>query len=269
MLSYGGHFPYRHNLLSPWGAFAGPIHEPLFPGNRPVILINDARLAITIFGCLAGALLLTKSLSHLGSGLRAGPVFWFTAWQVPFILIALEIHDRYMLLLLPGALALAAFGNHASEWTWRLGIAAVVVIGAISVCLMHDWLAWNSARWALGRRAVANGISPEDIEGGFEWDGWYKNDSKPVLPRQGLALDFLHGWFPAVTGQYALSFSELPNTVIVDLQPYSLWLKPGPHHFFLLQYHPARPDEDNGPGLLQHASTTEFIPYSATLAATP
>jgi len=43
----------------------------------------------------------------------------------------------------------------------------------ISVGLMHDWLAWNAARWELGRQALAQGIATTDIEGGFEWDGWY------------------------------------------------------------------------------------------------
>jgi hypothetical protein len=270
-LAYGGHFPYRHNLLSPWGAFAGPLHPvnaPLFQGIRPIILTAGIRLTITLIGCVAGALLLTKSLSRFVGGFHAGPILWFTAWQVPFILIALEIHDRYLLMLLPGALVLAAYGNHASKLTWRLAIAAVIGTGAISACLMHDWLAWNSARWSLGRHAVEQGAKPEEIEGGFEWDGWHRDGSqgKPAVPLQGLALESLHRWFPTVTGKYALSFSELPNSVIVASEPYSLWLKPGPHHFFLLRYQPTRPDEDSVPGLLQHARRTDAVPFSTTLA---
>ena len=54
-------------------------------------------------------------------------------------------------------------------WRGAPAAAALAVYGAVSVGLMHDWLAWNSARWAVGRRALAAGVRPTDIEGGFEW----------------------------------------------------------------------------------------------------
>jgi hypothetical protein len=239
-LSYGGLFPYRHNLLSPWGAFSGTLERPLMPGLRPLILDFDARLILSLLGCLAGAALLMKGLGWACSAGPAGAILLFTAWQVPFMLIAPEIHDRYILMLLPGALALAAWEAPQTRWTWIPAVLCVLLIGACSVCLMHDWLAWNRARWDLGNRALSRRIQPQDIEGGFEWDGWHGNVTRDKNPgeRQGLALEFLHSWFPHITGRYALSFSELPDSVTVDSEPYTLWLKPGVHRLFLLEYRP-------------------------------
>ena len=107
---------------------------------------------------------------------------------------------------------------------------------------MHDWLAWNSARWALGRRAVnEKGINPHDIEGGFEWNGWYApvprhRDMPP--PPNGLILAFTHDYFPQVRGRFALSYSEIPGTVVVDSEPYEEWLRPGQKRFLLIERAP-------------------------------
>src|SRR5207248_9485674 len=48
--------------------------------------------------------------------------------------------------------------------------------------LMHDWLSWNEARWALGQKAVQSGIHPRIIEGGLEWNGWDAPAIQPELP---------------------------------------------------------------------------------------
>jgi hypothetical protein len=113
---------------------------------------------------------------------------------------------------------------------------------------MHDWLAWNVARWDLGRRAIARGIAATDIEGGFEWDGWHASrvfllpDEPPatrsLLQDRGSMLLFRHLLFPELTGRYAISFSEIPGTMTVDSEPYRLWLAPGPRRLWLLACHP-------------------------------
>jgi hypothetical protein len=128
-------------------------------------------------------------------------------------------------------------------------VAGVALLGLASLGLMHDWLAWNAARWELGRRAVASHIDPLDIEGGFEWDGWYAA-AQPARERPAHAqwpvLPFTQGWFPAVSGHYALSFSPLPAARTVDTEPYSLWLQPGRRRFYLLEL-PSRQESQPQP----------------------
>jgi len=103
---------------------------------------------------------------------------------------------------------------------------------------MHDWLAWNAARWELGQQAVANKmIPPTNIEGGFEWDGWFTSAdpqrplanperTQPVNETPGLNLLLSRYYFPAVNGRYALSFSKLPESEIIGAKSYQLWLPP-------------------------------------------
>ena len=119
----------------------------------------------------------------------------------------------------------------------------LALTGLVSVGLIHDWLAWNSARWEVGRRALVRGIDPWDIEGGVEWNGWFAVEQRPGRPvgvRRGPTLRFTRDWFPHVTGRYALAFSQPPGTLRRDSEPYSLWLLPGRREFVLIEPEPKK-----------------------------
>jgi hypothetical protein len=241
-----GLFPYSDSILTPWGAYSGK----LIVGQRPLLLGQDIRVFLTLVGCIAGALLLVRAMEWWQA--RKGPnaLLVFSALQMPFIFVAPDLWDRYVLVLFPGALYLAASGRAAPRWTVAPALAVLVVMAGISLSLMHDWLAWNSARWALGRQAVDSGIAPQDIEGGFEWDGWYAPNERPQIksmkelfryalqPRAAKALTLLptRNWFPHVTGRYALAFSPTEHSVVLESIPYRQWLLPGPREFYLLRY---------------------------------
>jgi hypothetical protein len=259
-LPYGGMFPYSENLITPWGALSGvsgehdswqvlsaPVVDPLVWGDRPLLLGAGIRLALTVLGCAAGALWLVRAAGTWRQAATASPLFSFTALQVPLILLAPDLYDRYLLFLLPGGLALAVARGEAQaaagRKAWTAGAVMLALSGLVSVGLMHDWLAWNSARWKLGERALAHKIHPWEIEGGFEWDGWFAPSPLPRSARskpQGLTLPFNHRLLGShIIGRYALSFSEIPGTVTVDSEPYRFWLLPGQRRFYLLR--PAAP----------------------------
>jgi hypothetical protein len=263
-------------MLTPWGAFAGSKFTGfLVVGERPALVSKVLRGIISLTGCVAGAALLTRIFQRWHSGDLIGPLALFALFQIPFLLIvpdgyehyaregrepsapvlfifiAAEVYDRYLLFLLPGALSLAACGakaGTAQEEPRQHLLPALVALGAVglvSVGLMHDWLAWNSARWELGRRAVARQIEPLDIEGGFEWDGWHApvgENPPPPGPLSWPVLPFTREWFPLVTGRYALSFSKLEGARTIDSEPYDLWLRPGRFQFFLCELPPLQND---------------------------
>jgi hypothetical protein len=245
-LPYEGLFPYTENLLTPWGAFAGSRSTgPFIVGQRPLLLGTLGRGLLTLLGCAAGALLVTHLVRQWRPGAWAAPLTLFTLFSAVFVLLAPDFYDRYLIFLLPGVLALAASGEPgpaaAEEGPRRLaGGVAIVALGAVSFALMHDWLSWNAARWELGRRAIARHIDPHDIEGGVEWDAWHTSlGSAPARPSGAKwPLPFTREWFPAVTGRYALSFSDVRGMRRLDAEPYDLWLSPGPREFLLLELQP-------------------------------
>ncbi len=218
----GGSFPF-----TPWGQFKP---NATVSGDRPLLFGPGVRVGLSLVGCVAGAALLAR----LGRRLRAGawqePLTLFTAVHVLMLLVPFTLFDRYLIVLLPGALYLAtdprpeACAARTMGWRPRrtAGLVTLAVFGLFSLGLLHDWLSWNAARWALGRRALERGIHASDIEGGFEWEGWYSGAQAPPKPR----------------GVWALSFSVRNGTQAVDREPYDLWLIPGQRDFYLLQQLP-------------------------------
>jgi hypothetical protein len=108
--------------------------------------------------------------------------------------------------------------------------------------LTHDWLAWNSARWELGRRAVDRSAHPWEIEGGFEWDGWHApgpdtpaspEDNASTSLRLPASYDF-HFWH--VKGRYGLAFGVPDDATLVDSERFSLWLLPGKQEMVCVRY---------------------------------
>jgi hypothetical protein len=238
-LPFGGLFPYSENMLTPWGAFAGSAFTgPLVPGIRPLVLDWTGRTLLTIAGCGAGAVMLVL----LGSCYRCGrwrdPLLLFTLVQVPLLLLVKDFYDRYMLFLLPGCLYAVGCQLVVPPRRWWPSFLLLAASAGLSLGLMHDWLAWNRARWELGRRALERHIHPWEIEGGVEWDGWFapeENAEEPSRQARRLTLPFTDDWFPHVAGRYALSFSQLSGTQLSDSEPYALWLAPGQRRFFLVR----------------------------------
>ena len=120
------------------------------------------------------------------------------------------------------------------------GLAALAVFALFSVGLLHDWLAWNTARWTLGTRALQRGIETRDIEGGFEWDSWYA----PVPPfaerRESwsdLLLPYTNQMYAHVSGRFALSFSIPQGATVIDRETYTTWLPPCSREFYLVEQH--------------------------------
>src|SRR5579871_3305007 len=104
-----GLFPYTDNMLTPYGAFAGSRlgGGRFVVGERPLLLGIPSRSALSILGCLAGALLIARGRDQWRREMWCQPLILFTLLQLPFLLLVEGIYDRYLLFLLPGALLLA------------------------------------------------------------------------------------------------------------------------------------------------------------------
>jgi 4-amino-4-deoxy-L-arabinose transferase-like glycosyltransferase len=246
-----GLFPYTGTVLTPWG-----VQGDLYVGERPIELGLGLRAVLTVLCCLAGAFLILEAVAWVQRRRPLGPLVLFSLFQVPFLLVAPALWDRYVFILFPGAIALAAGEpsvdkRFSARWSWWPGGLVLALGAAVSVALMHDWLSWKAAGWELGQRAVSRGMNPLDMEGGFEWDGWYVADQQPPQRAswrdlflgivgnagepKGLTLPTTRVWFPQVTGAFALSFSPLDGAEVVDSNPYRLWLTPGERRFYLVR----------------------------------
>jgi 4-amino-4-deoxy-L-arabinose transferase-like glycosyltransferase len=232
---HGGLFPYLENLITPWGTFE---NNNYVVGDRPLMMGQWMQIGLTVAGCLGGTALLVQAARYLRGHSVMNVLTLFTLFHIALLFAAPKVYDRYLIVLMPGALA--AVVAPATERSRPLaGFVLLTIFAVVSLGLMHDWLAWNSARWELGRRAVARGIAASDIEGGLEWDSWYADTpvapEGTVTPPRGLMLPFNRNRFPQLTGRYALAFKKPQGTILLDVEPYRLWLIPGEYELALVQ----------------------------------
>jgi hypothetical protein len=116
----------------------------------------------------------------------------------------------------------------------RLALLAAFLLALplayFSIAATHDYFEWNRIRWqALNRLTDKQNISPLDIDGGLEFNGWYAYD--PRFRKQGVVFN------TAMTHQnnYLIAFSSVPGFEIVERYKFQRWIPSGFGELFVLK----------------------------------
>jgi hypothetical protein len=240
-----GFFPYCTGVIGYSGPYTG-----IMAGHMKAFLPAEIRIGLTIVGCLGGAWLIARAAYNL-RGLLASPLVVFGLLELPLLILVEGVYDRYLFLLFPTVLFLGfpfslpvRAGPSTplfpeARWRWASAAVMLAVMGFVSVGLMHDCLSWNEARWKLGRRAP---YKPWEIDGGFEWNGTFHLMEAPGTNRApfpgSLTGPLTRKRFPGVTGRAALAFWPLPDTFVIDKEPFVRWLPPGQEYIHLISRDP-------------------------------
>jgi hypothetical protein len=108
---------------------------------------------------------------------------WATiSWVLTVQAYRLQVFDRYYFplvlcfsILLP--LLWPARAEGTRTWTYVTAIVSAAALGWFSIAGLHDHFRWNDARWNLAQYAFGNGVSPANLAGGFEVNGWLNYDN--------------------------------------------------------------------------------------------
>ena len=137
-------------------------------------------------------------------------------YLTPFLLSG--FFDRY---LLPVLALLAVFLTIGLEWTelrfpraQKLTAFILIAIGGIfAIGGTRDYLEWNRTRWlALNSLLSEKKVQPEDIDGGFEFNGWYLYDNSNLRTN----------W--ASTVPLVVAFGEIEGFQPVSTNTYTQWM---------------------------------------------
>jgi len=113
-----------------------------------------------------------------------------------------------------------------------LTVISTLVIASFaffSVCTTRDYLAWNRTRWKALRELMASGnISPSDVDGGFEFNGWYLYD--PAYEEKAGK-----SWWWVQKDSFLITFGERPGYKMIKEYKFSRWLPPGTGHILVLK----------------------------------
>ena len=147
-----------------------------------------------------------------------------------------NVFDRYILpLIVPTCAFLLLQRPPAGQNNRSTGrFAACVLLACFatwSVMATHDYLAWNRARWQATDLLVNSGISPRQVDGGYEFNGWLLN-----------AIDYVRkpgkSFWWVDDDEYVIASGLISGYVPVDQVTVARWLPIGPTGVFILRRHP-------------------------------
>jgi hypothetical protein len=152
------------------------------------------------------------------------------------ILLALEVrYDRYYLALLP--LLLVWLTRPVTTPLVRQPAVLLLTAGLLvfqlytAVAFSHDQLAFNEACWKLVERCRADGLTDDQIDGGYAINGWFRSaEDAATRPRPG---DSTRWW--SSRAQRFLAVGGRSGYIVLDSATWSSWATGGTHSVFTLE----------------------------------
>jgi len=100
----------------------------------------------------------------------------------------------------------------------------ILGLGVFGVAGSRDYFAWNRTRWRAVDDLLANkDVKPKDVDGGFEFNGWYMYDTFTVT-----------NWW-VVNGAYVISFGRIEGYEPISRYSYQHWMPPYEGTIFVLK----------------------------------
>jgi len=145
--------------------------------------------------------------------------FYFVPWGIS------GQFDRYNTFYMPFVLLLVLHNTgevpqHQLRVSLPLASVLMMLIGFYSVAGTHDYLSWNRVRWGILRGLMQQGgVSPKEIDGGYEFNGWYTYNSAYKQTTQ-------KSWWWVLDDKYIVSFKMFDGYEMLQVFPNKRWLPP-------------------------------------------
>ena len=185
--------PALGNVLIPSGLGPLTLSDTLaLHINAPVMpdVVRILWIAATVLGDLVAILVLATFANALAAVARSAEPR--AAWPLVLLLTLIaayaggmvlvsaqdDMFDRYILPLIPPAAAALLTLPAPSPARHRILRAVpcgllLAAFALFAVPATHDYLAWNRARWAATDSPRDAGVAFDDIDGGYEFNGWH------------------------------------------------------------------------------------------------
>jgi len=196
--------------------------------TAPIML----RQITTITGIVGAAILLwnlllvilrffSRSKDHDFANEISLTLFIISAGIFYFIpLTYIDFFDRYLIFLLPLSMLILKDPVHLCK---NQISSYFIVIILLLICLFtigatHDYLSWNRARWkALTYLTQERNVSYKNIDGGFEFNGWYNYYPEYVKNAN-------KSWWWVENDDYIVSFGPIAGYEEVRKYSYQRWI---------------------------------------------
>ncbi len=203
--------------------------------NLPIWAINLFR-TLAIAAILPLFFLLKKLVpANLSKGVAQRPTLVFAltnlALYIGFLLLDLHCFDRYFFQILP-LLLICLSPKEPIIPSNRAAVFSLVFLlffAVFSITTTHDYLSWNRGRWqALDYLTQTKKITPNQIDGGFEFNGWHKPGPRDSGGGKS--------WWWVDREDYIVTFGDMDGFTKEKGFPYECWLPPGVDSIFILKH---------------------------------
>lgn len=166
-------------------------------------------------------------------------LFAFSTSVLYFLCLCILLYaaDRYIIPLLPLMMIFilsqaTPIPFHINRLSTFIAAVLLLVYGTFSVAATHDYLSWNRARWkALHYLTEEAQISYNNIDGGFEFNGWYEPDPAGRKKAEK-SWNWLFRKFDYT--DYVLSFQPIKGFREIARYPFKRWLPLGKGYIYIL-----------------------------------
>jgi hypothetical protein len=245
----GKPFPFGGNIFYNWGLGPELLVDTYTLGLANTPQMPQWILDVLHFLATATMLIIGRSLWLRWGALterdRAYWRLWLAVALCYFPLMAItSYYDRYVLFPLwlwwPAVLSLAVVVKGDLELNppsrvsslRRLGLAVVPVVIYLyfSLAATHDYLAWNRAKWQAFQQLQAQGVGIEQMDAGYELNGWYNYGQKRYEDDQ-------HSFWWVTDDTYLLTFGPVAGYHQIGEVSFQRWLWWRTDSIHILQKH--------------------------------
>lgn len=163
------------------------------------------------------------------------PIFVFAltnmALYIGFLLLDLHCFDRYFFQILPFLLIcfLPSKPKKPGRLATKFSLASLLFLAVFSITTTHDYLSWNRGRWhALEYLTQVKKIAPNQIDGGFEFNGWHKPGPRDSGGGKS--------WWWVDREDFIVTFGEMDGFTKEKSFAYKRWLPPGVDSIYVLKH---------------------------------
>jgi 4-amino-4-deoxy-L-arabinose transferase-like glycosyltransferase len=179
-------FPHLRDVLTERGFL---VLSGYYNGTLPEsIVVPSSGLALVTVAAMLGAALFALGLPvALTRGIIRGPAvvpLLFGLLMLGLVISYHDIYDRYVLAMLPSVLLIALIGMRLEAgtvrrklWGTAITLVGIAILATWSIWWEREYLERRAALWKAGLALVERGIPSEEIDGGFEWNGWHRRQS--------------------------------------------------------------------------------------------
>jgi hypothetical protein len=200
-------------------------------------------LVLTAAGVILGSflmqkmfLLLVEFINSLKKGslnrqwLSVFAISGITVYLTPFIITI--FFDRWLISILPLLIIVIIEKSKNNESYFKkiyayIGMFILIVYAIFSVGATHDYLSWNRARWEAIHFLEQQNFTHRDIDGGFEYNGFYGYDPD-YKAKRGKSYWWVDNDF------FIIAFSKIPGLKVIKTYSYRKWIPYGQEHIFVL-----------------------------------